>query len=574
MSSDVGNSRGNFIQDIINADLAAGLNGGRVHTRFPPEPNGWLHIGHAVAICLNHGLATAHGGKFNLRFDDTNPLKEEQEFVDAIIADVKWLGADWEDRLFFASDYFAMKYNFAVDLINKGLAYVDDLSAEEIRDRRGTLTEPGQDSPFRTRTIAENLDMFARMKQGEFADGTRVLRAKIDMGSPNINMRDPVLYRIRHAHHHRTGNEWCIYPMYDYSHPIGDALEGITHSICTLEYADHRPLYDWVVDNIGPCSPQPGRPKQIEFGRVGVSHTVMSKRKLRRLVDEGFVDGWDDPRMPTIAGMRRRGYTPSSLRTFADKCGVGRKNMTAELALLEHCIREELNEEATRVMAVLRPLKITLQNYPADQVEWLTIENNPENPFAGTRQVPFSRELCIEQEDFMEVPTKKFHRLSPGGEVRLKGAYIIKCVQVIKDAATGEVSELICTYDPETKSGGAASSRKVKGTSHWVSAAHAEPIEVRLYDTLFGCENPEAVNLGAEFTVNINPQSLVTLSESVVEPYVNQVAPGERMQFLRQGYFILDPLASGGGRRVFNRIVGLKDSFIKGQQGHKSPVVE
>jgi len=558
--------QGSFIQDIIDADLAIGLNAGRVHTRFPPEPNGWLHIGHAVAICLNFGLARANGGKFNLRFDDTNPLKEEQEFVDAIIEDVKWLGADWEDRLFFASDYFALKYQFAVGLIKKGLAYVDDQSADEIRERRGTLTEPGQDSPFRGRSVDENLELFERMKNGEFADGCRVLRAKIDMKSPNINMRDPVLYRIRHAHHHRTGDEWCIYPMYDYSHPIGDALEGITHSVCTLEYADHRPLYDWVVDNIDYYPPAPGRPKQIEFGRVGLSHTVTSKRKLRKLVDEGFVEGWDDPRMPTIAGIRRRGYTPSSLRTFAEKCGIGRKNMTVALAMLEHCIREELNQEAPRLMAVLRPLKVTLQNYPPHQVEWLDVENNPENPFAGLRQVPFARELSIEQEDFMEFPTKKFHRLSPGGEVRLKGAYIIKCIEVVKDQATGQVTELICTYDPDTRSGGAASARKVKGTSHWVSAAHAEPVEVRLYDTLFVSEDPEDVLPGADFTEKINPHSLVTLQSALAEPYINQVARGSRVQFLRQGYFILDPITSSEKHKVFNRIVGLRDSFAKEQK--------
>jgi len=479
----------NFIQDIITADLAQGLNGGRVHTRFPPEPNGWLHIGHAIAICLDYGLAIANGGKFNLRFDDTNPLKEEQEFVDAIMDDMRWLGADWEDRLFFASDYFQEKYDFAVGLIKKDLAYVDDLSAEEIREYRGTLTEPGRSSPYRNRPIEESLDLFARMKKGEYPDGAKVLRAKIDMHSPNINMRDPVIYRIRHAYHHRTGMEWCIYPMYDYSHPIGDALEDITHSICTLEYADHRPLYDWVVDNIDYVPRLLGRPKQIEFGRVGVSHTIMSKRKLRKLVEEGFVAGWDDPRIPTIAGLRRRGYTPSSIRTFAEKCGVGRKNMVAELPLLEHCIREEQNAAASRIMAVLRPLKVTLANYPAEQVEWLTIENNPENPASGARQVPFSREIYIEEEDFMENPPKKFHRLTLGGEVRLKGAYIIKCEEVIKDPLTGEVVELICTYDRETKSGEASSGRKVKGTSHWVAASHAQGVTVNLYDTLFSCEN-------------------------------------------------------------------------------------
>lgn len=556
----------NFIQDIIAADLAEGQNGGRVHTRFPPEPNGWLHIGHAIAICLDYGLAVANGGKFNLRFDDTNPLKEEQEFVDAIMDDMKWLGADWEDRLFFASDYFQEKYDFAVGLIKKDLAYVDDLTAEEIRNFRGTLTEPGRPSPYRDRPIAESLDLFARMKNGEYPDGAKVLRAKIDMASPNINMRDPVIYRIRHAYHHRTGTAWCIYPMYDYSHPIGDALEDITHSICTLEYADHRPLYDWVIDNIDYVPRLPGRPKQIEFGRVGVSHTIMSKRKLRKLVEEGFVAGWDDPRMPTIAGLRRRGYTPSALRVFAEKCGVGRKNMVADLALLEHCIREEQNATATRIMAVLRPLKITLANYPAGQVEWLTLENNPENPASGVRQVPFSREIYIEQEDFMENPPKKFHRLSPGGEIRLKGAYIIKCEDVVKDPVTGEVVELICTYDRDTKSGGVSSGRKVKGTSHWVSASHALGATVKLYDTLFLCENPEDVTEGADFTTNINPHSLVTLTHARVEPFAGQLSPGERVQFLRQGYFVIATEQETDGSLVFNRIVGLKDAWAKVQK--------
>lgn len=564
----------NFIQDIITADLAQGLNGGRVHTRFPPEPNGWLHIGHAIAICLDYGLAIANGGKFNLRFDDTNPLKEEQEFVDAIMDDMRWLGADWEDRLFFASDYFQEKYDFAVGLIKKDLAYVDDLSAEEIREYRGTLTEPGRSSPYRNRPIEESLDLFARMKKGEYPDGAKVLRAKIDMHSPNINMRDPVIYRIRHAYHHRTGMEWCIYPMYDYSHPIGDALEDITHSICTLEYADHRPLYDWVVDNIDYVPRLPGRPKQIEFGRVGVSHTIMSKRKLRKLVEEGFVAGWDDPRMPTIAGLRRRGYTPSSIRTFAEKCGVGRKNMVAELPLLEHCIREEQNAAASRIMAVLRPLKVTLANYPAGQVEWLTIENNPENPASGARQVPFSREIYIEEEDFMENPPKKFHRLTLGGEVRLKGAYIIKCEEVIKDPLTGEVVELICTYDRETKSGEASSGRKVKGTSHWVAASHAQGVTVNLYDTLFSCENPEEVPLGMDFTANINPHSLVTLTMARVEPFAGELTPGERVQFLRQGYFVVDKERDSAGKLVFNRIVGLKDAWAKVQRQSDAVPVE
>jgi len=557
--------RGNFIQDIIDADLAAGLNAGRVHTRFPPEPNGWLHIGHAFAICLDHGLAIKNGGKFNLRFDDTNPLKEEQEFVDSILADVKWLGADWEDRLFFASDYFQIKYDLAVGLIKKGLAYVDDLSAEEMRQYRGTLTEPGKNSPYRDRSVEENLDLFERMKNGEFADGTKVLRAKIDMSSPNINMRDPALYRIRHAHHHRTKDLWCIYPMYDYSHPLGDYIENITHSLCSLEYVDHRPLYDWVIENVAYTPSLPGRPRQTEFGRIGLSYTIMSKRKLRRLVEEGYVQGWDDPRMPTIAGLRRRGYTSSSIRTFCEKSGVARKNMTMDLALLEHCIREELNTSAARVMAVLRPLKVVLENYPEGQVEYLEVENNPEDESAGTRKVPFSKTVYIEQEDFMENPPKKFHRLTPGGEIRLKGAYIIKCEQVIKDDITGEVVELRCTYDPETKSGGPASGRKVKGTSHWVSAEHAIPTEVRLYDNLFTKENPEDTAEGEDFVSFINPESLVVIPEAMLEASMAEIEAGQRFQFLRQGYFYADATETRHGRPVFNRIVGLKDSWAKAQ---------
>lgn len=565
MSTNEADLKGNFIQDIIDEDLAAGRNGGRVHTRFPPEPNGWLHIGHGFAINLNYNLAKRNNGKFNLRFDDTNPLKEEQEFVDSIMADVKWLGADWEDRLYFSSDFFEEKYQFAVGLIKKGLAYVDDLSAEEMRQYRGTLTEPGRNSPYRDRSVEENLDLFERMRNGEFADGTRTLRAKIDMSSPNINMRDPALYRIRHAHHHRTGDKWCIYPMYDYDHPIGDYLENVTHSLCSLEYVDHRPLYDWVIENIDYTPTLPGRPRQTEFGRVGLSYTVLSKRKLRRLVEEKFVSGWDDPRMPTIAGLRRRGYTPSAVRAFCDKSGVARKNLVMDIAVLEHCIREELNANAQRVMAVLRPLKVVLENYPEGQVEWLEIENNPEDPTAGVRKVPFSREVYIEHEDFMENPPKKFHRLTPGGEVRLKGAYIIKCEQVIKDEITGEVIELRCTYDPETKSGGPASGRKVKGTSHWVSASHAATATVRLYDTLFTKEDPEDVEEGEDFTRYINPNSLVVLEGCKVEPSLAEAAPGSRFQFLRQGYFYSDPVDAKEGHLVFNRIVGLKDTWGKVQ---------
>ncbi|MBT9177195.1 MAG: Glutamine--tRNA ligase [Firmicutes bacterium] len=553
----------NFIKDIINDDIAQGKNGGRVHTRFPPEPNGWLHIGHAFAVNLNYHLALSYGGKFNLRFDDTNPLKEEQEFVDSIMADVKWLGADWEDRLFFASDYFEQKYQFAVYLIEQGLAYVDDLTAPEMREYRGTLTEPGRESPYRNRAVQENLDLFARMRRGEFPDGSRTLRAKIDMQSPNLNMRDPALYRIRHAHHHRTGGTWCIYPMYDYAHPIGDYLENITHSLCSLEYADHRPLYDWVVEHMGHAFPASGRPQQTEFGRVSLSYTVMSKRKLRRLVEEGHVASWDDPRMPTIAGLRRRGYTPSAIRAFCGLCGVARKNVVMDLALLEHCIREELNAKAPRVMAVLRPLKLVLENYPEGQVEWLEVGNNPEDPQSGTRLVPFSREIYIEQEDFMEVPAKKFHRLTLGGEVRLKGAYIIRCERVVKDPDTGEITELRCTYDPLSKSGGEQSGRKVKGTSHWVSAPHAVEAEVRLYDNLFSQADLGDAGEG-DFMIHLNPSSLVVLDDCKVEPSIAAAVPGSRYQFLRQGYFYADPECQANGRLVFNRIVGLKDTWARG----------
>lgn len=553
----------NFIKNIINEDLAAGKNGGRVHTRFPPEPNGWLHIGHAFAINLNYGLAKRYGGQFNLRFDDTNPLKEEQEFVDSIMADVRWLGADWEDRLFFASDYFEQKYEFAVYLVKQGLSYVDDLSAEEVREYRGTLTEPGRESPYRNRSVDENLSLFAGMRRGEFPDGSRTLRAKIDMQSPNLNLRDPALYRIRHAHHHRTKNAWCIYPMYDFSHPIGDYLENITHSLCSLEYADHRPLYDWVVEHLASAFPADSRPEQTEFGRVSLSYTVMSKRKLRRLVEEGHVVGWDDPRLPTIAGLRRRGYTPSAIRSFCAMSGVARKNVVMDLAVLEHCIREELNANASRAMAVLRPLKVVIENYPAGQVEWLELENNPDNPQAGTRLLPFSREIYIEQEDFMEVPVKKFHRLTLGGEVRLKGAYIIRCERVTKDPDTGEITELHCTYDPASKSGGPESGRRVKGTSHWVSLAHAVQAEVRLYDTLFSKTDPEDLPQGLDFTSCLNPTSLVVLKDCKLEPSLATVATGSRHQFMRQGYFYADPDCQANGLLVFNRIVGLKDTWAR-----------
>ncbi|SDF52380.1 glutamine--tRNA ligase/YqeY domain fusion protein [Sporolituus thermophilus] len=551
----------NFIQEIINEDLKNNTYGGRVHTRFPPEPNGYLHIGHAKSICLNFGLAKKYGGLCNLRFDDTNPSKEEVEYVQSIINDVKWLGFDWDDRMFYASDYFDQLYEFALKLIRDGKAYVCDLSPQEIREYRGTLTQPGKESPYRNRSVEENLDLFQRMKAGEFPDGSRVLRAKIDMASPNLNMRDPVLYRIMRATHHRTGDKWCIYPMYDYAHPLSDALEGITHSICTLEFEDHRPLYDWVLEA---CGFGPGRPKQIEFARLNLTNTVMSKRKLRLLVEKGYVSGWDDPRMPTISGLRRRGYTPEAIRDFCDRIGVAKSNSTVDIALLEHCIREDLNTRAQRAMAVLRPLKVVIENYPEDQVEELVAENNPEVPEAGTRKIPFSRVIYIEQDDFMENPPKKFFRLSPGQEVRLKYAYIIKCERVVKDEQTGEIIELRCTYDPETRSG-AGVSRKVKGTLHWVSAAHAVPAEVRLYDYLLLDDKEEEETEGDDFLAKLNPASLVTLTNCLVEPSLAGAAPGSRYQFLRQGYFCVDP-DSANGKLVFNRIVGLRDSWAKLQK--------
>ncbi|MDR3561536.1 MAG: glutamine--tRNA ligase/YqeY domain fusion protein [Negativicutes bacterium] len=549
-------SGGNFIHNIIDEDLQNNKNDGRVHTRFPPEPNGYLHIGHAKSICLNFGTAAKYGGLCNLRFDDTNPSKEDVEYVDSIQADVKWLGFDWEDRKFYASDYFEELYQYAVCLIKGGKAYVCDLSPQEMREYRGTLTEPGKESPFRTRTVEENLDLFERMRAGEFPDGSRVLRAKIDMASPNFNMRDPVLYRILRSTHHRTGDDWCIYPMYDYAHPLSDAIEGITHSVCTLEFEDHRPLYDWALE----AGNYPCRPQQIEFARLNLSYTMMSKRKLRELVEHGHVSGWDDPRMPTISGLRRRGYTPEAIRDFCDRIGVAKSNSTVDFALLEHCVREDLNTQAPRVMAVLRPLKVVIDNYPDGQVEELEAENNPENPAMGSRKIPFSKVLYIEQEDFMEDPPKKYFRLTPGQEVRLKHAFIIKCEQVIKDAA-GQVIELRCTYDPETRSGGAASGRKVKGTLHWVSAAHAIPAEVRLYDQLFLTEDAET---GDNYQANLNPASLETLTGCWLEPSLGAAAAGSRYQFLRQGYFYADQDAAG--KRVYNRIVSLRDSWAKLQK--------
>ena len=552
----------NFIQTIINEDLKTGKNGGRVHTRFPPEPNGYLHIGHAKSICLNFGTAALYRGLCNLRFDDTNPSKEEVEFVDSIKEDVRWLGFDWEDRMYFASDYFEELYEYAVQLIRLGHAYVCDLSAAQIREYRGTLTQPGRNSPYRDRSIEENLNLFERMRAGEFEDGSRVLRAKIDMASPNLNMRDPVLYRILRQTHHRTGDEWCIYPMYDYAHPLSDYIEGITHSICTLEFEDHRPLYDWPLEvlNLKNC------PQQIEFARLNLTHTVMSKRILRELVEQGIVSGWNDPRMPTISGLRRRGVTPAAISDFCERIGVAKSNSTVDIGLLEHCIREDLNEKAERVMAVLRPLKVVIENYPEDLVEELDAENNPENPAMGLRKIPFSKVLYIEQEDFLEDPPKKFFRLSPGKEVRLKHAYIIKCEQVVKDEKTGEIIEIRCTYDPETRSGMASGNRKVKGTLHWVSAKHAVKAEVRLFNHLFLSENPGEEKSELGYKAGLNPDSLEVLTSCLVEPSLAEATPANRYQFLRQGYFALDPVDSSPQNLVFNRIVSLRDSWAKSQK--------
>ena len=556
----------NFIQNIINEDMRTNKYGGRVHTRFPPEPNGYLHIGHAKSICLNFGIAAANGGICNLRFDDTNPSKEDVEFVDSIIEDVRWLGFDWEDRMFYASDYFEELYQCAVQLIEDGKAFVCDLSAEEIREYRGTLTQPGKNSPYRDRTVEENLELFKAMRAGEFADASRVLRARIDMASPNLNMRDPVLYRILRAAHHRTGDKWCIYPMYDYAHPISDAIEGITHSICTLEFEDHRPLYDWVLDSLEGCKYFKSRPQQIEFARLNLTNTIMSKRYLRRLVEEGFVDGWDDPRMPTISGLRRRGYTPEAIRDFCDRIGVAKSNSMVDVAMLEHCIREDLNYKAPRVMAVLKPLKVVITNYPEKKAEDLDAEINPENPEMGSRKIPFSRVVYIEQDDFRENPHKKYFRLAPEKEVRLKHAYIIKCENVIKDDK-GEIVEIQCTYDPATKSGEDTSGKKVKGTLHWVSAQHALEAEVRLYDYLFadnGTDGEEEEEK-KDFTQNLNPNSLEKLPNCFVEPSLKEARPGNKYQFLRQGYFCADK-DSTGERLIFNRIVSLRDSWSKIEQ--------
>jgi glutaminyl-tRNA synthetase len=544
-----------FIRETVAADVAAGRDGGRVATRFPPEPNGYLHLGHAKSICLNFGIAREFGGTCNLRMDDTNPAKEEEEYVDSIIRDVRWLGFDWGGRLFYASDYFERLYGFAEELIRRGKAYVDDLTAEQIRELRGTLTEPGRDSPWRERGVEENLDLFRRMRAGEFPDGARVLRAKIDMASPNVVLRDPTLYRIKRATHHRTGDAWCIYPMYDFAHCLSDALEGITHSICTLEFEINRPLYDWVLDNVT----APARPHQYEFARLNLTYTLLSKRKLLKLVQSGAVSGWDDPRMPTISGIRRRGYTPEALRDFCERIGVAKRDSTVDVALLEHCLREDLNRRAPRMMAVLRPLRLVIENYPEGLVEELDAVNNPEDPAAGTRRVPFSRELWIEQDDFREDPPKGFLRLAPGREVRLRYAFFVRCVGVVKDAS-GAVTAVRCTYDPATRGGDAPDGRKVKVTLHWVAAARAAEAEVRLYDRLFAQESPEEAE---DLLSALNPGSLETLAGCRIEPALCAVAPGGIVQFERLGYFAADPVDSRPGRPVFNRAVTLRDAWEK-----------
>jgi glutaminyl-tRNA synthetase len=553
-----------FIRNIVAQDLKENKNGGRVHTRFPPEPNGYLHIGHAKSICLNFGLAAEFGGLCNLRFDDTNPSKEDIEYVESIKSDVRWLGFDWGEKEYFASDYFEQLYRYALQLIEGGNAYVCDLTADQIREYRGTLTEPGKNSPFRVRSVEENLDLFRRMRAGEFADGARTLRARIDMASPNLNLRDPVMYRILHAAHHRTGDRWCIYPTYDFAHGQSDSIEGITHSICTLEFEDHRPLYDWFLDRLGIHHPQ-----QIEFARLNLTHTVLSKRKLLQLVKDGHVVGWDDPRMPTLAGIRRRGYTADAIRTFCERIGVAKRNSTVDIAMLEHSVREDLNLRAPRVMAVLRPLRVVITNYPEDWVEELEAVNNPEDSNMGTRKVSFSRVLYIEQDDFREDPPKGFFRLAPGREARLRYAYIVKCEEVVKDPKTGEVVELRCTYDPESKSGSARSGRKVKATLHWVSAAHAIEADVRLYDHLFAAENPDDVQEGVDWTSGINPKSLETLTSCRVEPILSGAAPGSRYQFERLGYFSADRVDSSDRRLVFNRTVTLRDSWAKIEKAQK-----
>lgn len=555
----------NFIKDIILDDIKSNKYNGKVITRFPPEPNGYLHIGHAKSICLNFGLAQEFSGKCNLRFDDTNPSKEEQEYVDSIIDDVLWLGFDWEDRLYYASDYFDQLYEWAIQLIRAGKAYVCDLSSDEIRQYRGTLTEAGKDSPYRNRSIEENLDLFERMRNGEFSDGSRVLRAKIDMSSGNINMRDPVMYRIKHESHQRTGDKWCIYPMYDWAHGLSDSIEGVTHSICTMEYEDHRPLYDWFLNQLNVYHPQ-----QIEFARLNLSHTVLSKRKLLRLVNENYVEGWDDPRMPTLAGIRRRGYTPEAIRDFAERIGVGKKESLVDIGLLEHCVRKDLNKKAPRFMAVLKPLKVVIVNYPDDKVEYLEAVNNPEDPGMGVREVPFSKFIYIEKDDFMENPPKKYYRLTIGREVRLRYAYYIRCVGIVKDEKSGEITELHCTYDPETRGGWAPDGRQVKSTLHWVSALHSIEAEVRLYDHLFIRERPDDTEEGKDFTDFLNPKSLEILKGCRLEPSLADAKPGAVCQFERTGYFCIDSKDSRDGRIVFNRTATLKDEWAKVLKTEKS----
>jgi glutaminyl-tRNA synthetase len=555
----------NFIRDIIDDDLRTGKNGSRVHTRFPPEPNGYLHIGHAKSICLNFGIARDYRGKCNLRFDDTNPSREDTEYVDSIREDVRWLGFDWDERELYASDYFEKLYQYAVELIRLGKAFVCDLTPDQVRQHRGTPTEAGIASPYRGRSIEENLDLFSRMRAGEFPDGSRTLRAKIDMASPNFNMRDPIMYRILRAEHHRTGAAWCIYPMYDYAHCVSDALEGITHSICTLEFEDHRPLYDWFLDQLTELA----HPQQIEFARLNITYTVMSKRRLLELVQQGLVSGWDDPRMPTLSGMRRRGYTPESIRSFCDRIGVAKRDSTVDMALLEHCLREDLNKRAQRVMAVLRPLRVIIDNYPADQADELQAINNPDDPAAGTRLVPFSRELFIERDDFMENPPKEFFRLAPGREVRLRYAFFIRCESVEKDAATGDITALHCTYDPATRGGDAPDGRKVKATLHWVSAPHSVEAQVRLYERLFTVPDPGDDSQGRDYREYLNPSSMEVISGCRLEPSLASARQGAFYQFERLGYFCVDKGDSAAGNPVFNRTVTLKDEWAKIKKGQQ-----
>jgi len=553
-----------FIRQIVDADVKAGKHGGKVVTRFPPEPNGFMHIGHAKAITIDFGIAEEYQGVYHLRFDDTNPVKEDTRFVEAIQEDIRWLGYDWGDKLFYASDYFDRLYDYAVQLVKDGKAYVCDLSPDQIREYRGTLTEPGRNSPDRDRSVEENLDLFERMRQGEFRDGSRTLRAKIDMASGNLNMRDPVIYRILHARHHRTGDKWCIYPMYDFTHCLSDSIEGITHSFCDLDFEDHRPLYDWFLNQLPVHHPQ-----QIEFARLNLSYTIMSKRKLIALVEAGHVDGWDDPRMPTLSGLRRRGYTPSAVRKFCEAIGVAKRASLVDIALLEHILREDLNKSAPRVMAVLKPLKVVITNYPEGQVEEMEAVNNPEDPAAGTRKVPFSRELYLEREDFMEHPPAKFYRLAPGREVRLRYAYFIKCESVVKDKKTGEITELHCTYDPATRGGSAPDGRKVKATLHWVSASHAVDAETRIYDHLFTQENLADVEEGTDFMDYLNPGSLEVVKSGKLEPSLGNAQPGERYQFERTGYFCVDTRYSQPGHPVFNRTVTLRDTWAKIQKAER-----